>query len=429
MTPTERLSGPDDSAVEHSATLALDELIRARRAAGERVLHLGFGEAGLPVIPELREVLAGAAGENGYGPVAGSERARTAVAGWFERRGLPTDPEQVLLGPGSKALLFALVRVLEGDVVLPAPSWVSYAAQAALAGKRVLRVPAPRGAGGLPDPEALELALGEASGRGLRPGVLVVTTPDNPTGTVPSASLVARVCEIAERHRLAVISDEIYRDLAFEPEALTSPARLLPETTIVTGGLSKSMALGGWRIGFARRPPGELGRRLHERLLGVASEIWSSLAAPMQAALAWAMAEPSPVREHIYASRVLHRTVVEAVHMEFEEAGINCPSPQGGFYLYPDLESLRPQLQARGVASGAQLAQWLLAEHGVAVLAGAAFGDEEAALRFRVATSLLYGDTESQRWQALRSPDPLRLPWIAESMTHLREAVNSLHAI
>ncbi|HEX4213277.1 MAG TPA: aminotransferase class I/II-fold pyridoxal phosphate-dependent enzyme, partial [Candidatus Dormibacteraeota bacterium] len=126
-----------------SPTLAANERIRARRAAGQPVVHLAFGEAGVPVLPALAEVLIGAAARNEYPPVAGTEAARSAAAGYWERRRLPTDPDLVLLAPGSKALLFGVLFLLPGDVVLPRPSWVSYAAQAQLAGRSVIGVPIP----------------------------------------------------------------------------------------------------------------------------------------------------------------------------------------------------------------------------------------------------------------------------------------------
>src|SRR6185295_17867772 len=144
--------------------------------------------------------------------------------GYFERRGLPTSADRVLLAPGSKALLYALLAVLPGDVVLPRPSWVSYAAQAALVGKHVIDVPIAQDAGGVPDPTALREALAAARARRHEPAILVLTLPDNPTGTVAPASLMAEVCEVAARHGLLIVCDEIYRDLAYEPEALCSPA-------------------------------------------------------------------------------------------------------------------------------------------------------------------------------------------------------------
>ncbi|MDT0447093.1 pyridoxal phosphate-dependent aminotransferase [Streptomyces johnsoniae] len=407
--------------VRHSATLALDEALRARQAAGQRVLHLGFGEAGLPVPGTVADVLAGAAGRNGYGPVAGSPEARRAAAGWFTRRGLPTEAGHVLFAPGSKALLFALLTALPGDVVLPTPAWVSYAAQSALAGKRVIGVPVPAEAGGVPDPERLARVLREE-----RPGVLVLTVPDNPTGTVARPEHVRAVCELAGRHGLAVIADEIYTELIHDARTPARPAALLPERTVVTCGLSKSMALGGWRIGFARLPAGPFGDALMTELTGIASEVWSSLAAPMQAVAAHVLAEPPEVRAHIAAARRLHAGVARAVHAEFTAAGADCRPPEAGFYLYPDFGPLRPALAARGLDGAAALADALLTEHGVGVLPGDAFGDDPRALRFRAATSLLYGETEAERRAALHGGDPLALPWIAAALTRLRAALTAL---
>jgi aspartate aminotransferase len=415
-------------AIPHSATLALNEAIAARRAAGHDVLHLGFGEAGLPVLDEAAAALAAAAGHNAYGPVVGSARARQAVAGYFARRNLPTSPDQVLLGPGSKALLYAALAALPGDLVLPVPSWVSYAAQAALAGKRVIGVPIPDSAGGVPDPDRLEAALDQARRGGARPRLLILTLPDNPTGTAAHAELLSRVCAIAERNDLVILSDEIYRDLTFAPERHVSPAEIAPERTIVTAGLSKSMALGGWRIGFARLPDGAPGRELTAAMIGIASEVWSCLPGPMDAAAAFVLEEPPAVVRHVAASRRLHAAVSRAAHEVFVAAGASCRAPAGGFYLYPDFEPLRAPLAARGIATGAALADHLLEAYGVAVLAGEHFGDEPHRLRVRVATSLLYGAGDEERWAALRSPDPLALPWIAAALARLQSALAALAA-
>ncbi|MCO1581120.1 aminotransferase class I/II-fold pyridoxal phosphate-dependent enzyme [Crossiella sp. SN42] len=400
-----------------SATLATNERIQALRASGVPVTHLAFGEAGLPVAPEIAAALAAAAGRNSYGPTAGIPELRAAAAGYFQRRGLPTAPEQVVAGPGSKPLLHALLSVLPGDVVLPRPSWVSYAAQASLLGKEVVWVPAPAGSGGVPDPALLGPALATARARGLRPGVLVLTLPDNPTGALAEPETVRAVCEIAAGHELMVISDEIYRDLAHEPGSVLSPAEIIPERTVVTTGLSKATALGGWRLGVCRTPSAEL----TARLVGVASEIWSNPSTPVQVAAAYVLSEPEPVRAFVAAGLGLHRAVVRAAHQVVVAAGASCPVPGGGFYLYPDLAA------ARSKASGAtELTELLLERYRIGVLPGSAFGDDPRGLRFRLATSLLYGDTDEQRWTALRSTDPAALPWIAEPLARLGTAVAEL---
>ena len=124
------------SAIPVSATLAANEILIRKRQAGEPVLPLSFGEAGLPVHPLLKAALAAAAGRNAYGPVAGQPALREAAAGYWTRRGLPTTPETVISGPGTKPLLFGLLLAIGADVAVPQPSWVSYAAQAGLIGAR-----------------------------------------------------------------------------------------------------------------------------------------------------------------------------------------------------------------------------------------------------------------------------------------------------
>ncbi|MGW0192206.1 pyridoxal phosphate-dependent aminotransferase [Nonomuraea sp. NPDC003201] len=404
-----------------SATLAANEDIDRRRHAGERVLHLAFGEAGLPVHPALRDRLAGAAERNGYGPVAGASELRTAAAGYWARRGLPTDPGLVVCGPGSKSLLYGLLLAIGGDIVLPMPSWVSYAAQAELVGSRPLLVPAPPGGGGVPDPDLVAGAVLQARAQGRTVNSLLVTLPDNPTGRLAGPETIARLVEIARELDLMIISDEIYRDVVHDPALpFTSPADLAPERTIITTGLSKSLALGGWRIGVARLPAGS--HALHRSLLAVASEIWSAPAAPVQEAAAYAFEEPQELLARIELARRLHGTVARAVHERFTEIGADVPAPQGGFYLYPDLSHLR-------LGGSAEITKILLEEHGIGVLPGHAFGDDPAAARVRVAVSLLYGETAEERLTALNSPNPLQLPWIADNLDYLSRGLNELASV
>ncbi|WP_433514848.1 pyridoxal phosphate-dependent aminotransferase [Nonomuraea sp. CA-143628] len=407
--------------------LALDQEITARLAAGEPVVHLGLGEARLPVHPLLLDRLAATTAANSYGPVAGDQALLQAAAGYFARRRMPTEPEQIVAGPGSKPLLFALLSALPGDVVLPRPCWLSYVPQALFAGRRVIRVPVPDGYGGVPDPDAFTGALREARRAGLDPRTVILTTPDNPTGALAPPELVRRVCELAASERVAVISDEIYRDTVHNPGTpYASPAEFLPARTIVTTGLSKSLALGGWRIGIARLPRNAWGRALRCKVLAIASEVWSALAGPMQAVAAGALDEPPEIVEHLRASAHLHGAVARAVHTAFTKAGAVCPEPRGGFYVYPDFEPARPVLAARGLTTSAGLQSYLLDQRGVAVLGGHHFGDDPGRLRFRAATSQLYGRDADEQWAALRDQDPVRLPHIAARLRTIAEAVETL---
>lgn len=411
------------SLVPVSATLAANEVLATRRRAGQPVLPLAFGESGLPVHRRLRAELANASALGAYGPVAGLPALREAAAGYWTRRGTPTDPDRVLAGPGSKALLFGLLLALDADVAMPRPSWVSYAAQARLTGLAPHFVPAVPGQGGICDPEALEEAIRAARTAGRRIGAVLMTLPDNPTGRVASPAAVRELCAAAQRHDLVIVSDEIYRDLIHDSATpFLSPVSVAPERTVVTTALSKSMSVGGWRLGVARMPDGQAGRMLRDRLSGIASEIWSAAPVPVQQAAAVAFAEPAEIVEYIGRARRLHAAVVREAARVFGAAGVTVAPPQAAFYLYPDFAPWHETLAAKHeVSTGAGLAALLLERYGAGTLPGSAFGDDPAALRLRVATGLLYGDSQEQRETALAAADPLQVPWIAESLDRLAE--------
>jgi aspartate aminotransferase len=417
-------------AEEHpvSATLAANEALAARRLRGQPVLPLAFGEAGLPAHPALQEALAASTASNGYGPVAGFEALRSAAAGYWQRRGLATDPRSVVCGPGSKPLIFGLLLAIGGDVIVPRPSWVSYAAQASLVGARPHFVPAAPGEGGICDPAALgpAVAAARAAGRDIRS--VVVTLPDNPTGRVARPETIRAFCAVAAEHDLVIISDEIYRDLVHSPATpVLSPAAVAPERTVVTTALSKSLALGGWRIGVARLPEGALGERLRGELIGIGSEIWSAPAAPIQQAAALAFTEPEALCERVAASRRLHATVARGVAGALAAAGADVPAPQAAFYVYPDFEPWRAHLARRhGVGTSAGLAGLLLERYGAGTLPGSAFGESRHCLRLRIATGSLYGESAGEQEAALAAPDPLELPWIAGELDRLAEILADL---
>ncbi|MEU2433728.1 aminotransferase class I/II-fold pyridoxal phosphate-dependent enzyme [Streptomyces sp. NPDC007861] len=237
-----------------------------------------------------------------------------------------------------------------------------------------------------------------------------------------------RLAAAARELDLVIVSDEIYCDLVHDTSApAESPAVHAPERTVVTTGLTKNLALGGWRAGVARLPDSPVGHALHGRLVSVASQIWSSPPAPAQSAAAYAFGEPPEIAEHVAASRRLHRTVVGAVADRFTAAGAVLAPVRATCYLYPDFEPLRDHLaRAHGVHAGADLARLLSERHGVGVLPASAFGESEDALRIRAATSRLYGDTDEQRTAALTAPDPLGLPWIRRDVERVGEVLAAL---
>jgi aspartate aminotransferase len=415
-----------------SATLAANEALARRRRRGERVLPLAFGEAGLPVHPLLRARLADAAGRNAYGPVAGLRALREAAAGYWDRRRLPTSPDDVVCGPGSKPLLYGLLLALGADVAVPKPSWVSYAAQAAMINSKAHFVATRPGEGGVPDPARLDQAVTAARAGGRHIASVVVTLPDNPTGTLASPGTVRDLCEVAAKHDLVIISDEIYRDLLHEPAPpVTSPAEIAPERTVVTTALSKNLAVGGWRIGVARLPgAGRVAapaRRLLDRLLSIGSEIWSAPSGPIQQAAAFAFGEPPELAERVARSRRLHATMARAVAARMRAAGITVPPPRAAFYVYPDFGPWRELLLDRYQVSTAEgLAALLFDRYAVGVLPASAFGEAPEALRLRVATGLLYGDSVEEREAALLSANPLELPWVSAALARLEYVLADL---
>ncbi|UYM05961.1 pyridoxal phosphate-dependent aminotransferase [Solicola gregarius] len=410
-----------------SPTLAINEEIARRTAAGLDTVPLGFGEANVPVHPALVRRLADSAARNQYGPVAGSAALLEAAAGYWDRRALPTGPAQVVSGPGSKPLLYALFQALGGPVALPKPSWVSYAAQARLLGIDAHLVPTGPSEGGVPDPDRLD-ALARECAADVPLRAVLVTLPDNPTGTLASPETIGELCAAARRHDLTIISDEIYRDLVHDAAATyVSAADLAPERTIITSGLSKSLALGGWRIGVARFPADPAYAEVRATVLTAASEIWSAAPQPVQSAAAWAYGEPAELVDHIARGRRLHGAIARASASVFARHGAHVPEPVGGFYVYPSFDSMREQLRDRwSITTSAGLASTLLDRFGVATLPGAAFGDDPERLTLRVATSMLNGGDDSERTRALESEDPTTLPWVARRLDQLAAALSAL---
>ncbi|WP_394830765.1 aminotransferase class I/II-fold pyridoxal phosphate-dependent enzyme [Pendulispora rubella] len=424
--------------VATSATLEINERVQALRAEGRDVIHLGFGEASFPLLPALREALAKSATATSYGPVLGIAPLRQAIADYLGReRGIATTADRIAVAPGSKPLLYALVQLLEGDVLVPAPSWVSYAPQIVLAGRRVVPVATDERDHHRVTPAALDVAVEGAIAEGANPRVLIVNSPSNPTGGMFAAADVEALAGWARRRGVTIISDEIYAELAHGIVPHVSPARFYAEGTIVTAGLSKSFSAGGWRLGYAVFPAGEAGTALLSALRALASEIWSSAAMPVQVASVNAFLPSDEVSTYVKRSARLHGHTAGRLFKALTELGIACARPAGAFYLYPDFAPFRAQLAQVGVPGGLELARYLLDKHGIATLPGVAFGDAPEALRLRLAVSGLYEAGEALHWDLLKRTDafasadpaeaaPLSLPLLDRAAAAFGEVVRAL---
>jgi aspartate/methionine/tyrosine aminotransferase len=378
-----------------SPTLAINEKVTELWAQGEEIYHLGFGESRFPVHPKVAEALAANAHRKSYLPGSGLPELREAVASFYQRRfGIEATPSQVIIGPGSKALIYALLYVLEGDVILPAPCWVSYAPQTRMVGKQVQWIPTRLDDGYRPTPEDLDWAVSEGRRMGADPRILLLNSPNNPTGVMLNSEQLAALAEVARRYSLMVISDEVYALAAHGDVPHVSMALHYPEGTVVTGGLSKHLSLGGWRLGVAIVPPGPGGTRLMNALRSVASEIWSCVAAPIQHAAVVAYSDDREIEEYIGLCAGIHRARTRHLYRALRAIGLDCAAPDGGFYVYPDFGAWRQGLARHNVHTSEDLARFLLEEHHLATLPGTAFGSPPESLSLRLATSYLDAETD-----------------------------------
>lgn len=402
-------------ALTSSPTLAINEAVARRRAEGKTTIHLGFGEALFPLHPRLRQALATAAASTGYAPVAGILPLRQAIAGYIQRaRGVPCIAEQVIVGPGSKPLLYALFHALDGDVMVPRPSWVSYAPQARLAGRQVFPVATDPVDHHRLTPVALDAALRAAHNANANPRILIINSPSNPTGVMFAEEDILALTGWARAHGITIISDEIYAETAHGWRAHISPARFYPEGCILTGGLSKAFSAGGWRLGYAILPASEAGTNLGRIVRALASEIWSAAASPIQEAAIIAFTPNANIEDYVRRAARLHGIVTHALYTTLNELGIACPRPAGAFYLYPDFAPWRAKLAQLGVTTSTELATYLLDQWEIATLPGMAFGEEPGALRLRLATSMLYNqddvsspeEREARLWCLLNLANP-----------------------
>ena len=386
------------SAVKPSATMALNAKINDLMAGGHQVYHLGFGESRFPVHSKILAAFIEHASARSYLPVTGLPALRVEAAGYYRRKfQIEAEADRIMIGPGSKGLLFAAMQALEGDVLLPIPSWVSYDTQAYMAGKNVHWMLTHLADNYCLTPDGLTAGLQAARAAGQSPGVLVLNSPNNPTGVIYPESLLTDLAEIARREGLIILSDEIYALTAYGDVPHTCLARLYPEGTLVTGGLSKHLSLGGWRLGVAILPSGGFGDQLLKQMTAIAGSVWTTVTAPVQYAAIVAYSDDSEIDAYVEACTTIHGYVTNHLYRTLAAAGVPCAQPSGGFYVYPDFAPWREALAKRhNVHTSADLANFLLDEEHIASLPGSDFGADPKALTLRLATSYLYALTDDE---------------------------------
>lgn len=364
-----------------SATLAIKEGCGELRRQGRQVFDFGLGQSPFPVPTRVVEALRLAAPEKDYLPVEGLWALREAVAGFHRQHDqLDAHADRVLIGPGSKELMFLLQLVFYGEIILRTPCWVSYAPQARIIGRRISFIHTSFDSMWKITAEQLMRSL-EIVHDDTRPRLLILNYPMNPTGHTYSVEELKELADVARKFQLIILSDEIYGRLHHRGEHV-SIARFYPERTIVSSGLSKWCGAGGWRLGTFTFPR-EL-CWLMEAIAAVASETYTSVCAPIQYAAIQAFHGGVDLERYLWHTRRLLAALGRQCVDILQEAGIHVHPPVGAFYLFLDFSPLESDLSRRGIDSGAALCSRLLEETGVALLPGEVFARSREELTARL---------------------------------------------
>jgi aspartate aminotransferase len=357
---------------------AFEVLARAKamEAAGRKVIHLEIGEPDFPTADHIVEAAVEALrnGQTHYVPAPGVPPLREAVAAFLERTGrMRISPDRVIVTPGAKPIMFFTIMALcgEGDEVLyPDPSFPMYESITAFAGATPVPIP-------LREENQFRIDTGELERLVTdRTKLLIINSPHNPCGSALTRADCEAIAEIALRHNLTVLSDEVYWAIKYgdEPHASVLDFEGMADRTILLDGWSKTFAMTGWRLGFGVFPPA-----LVEPVTRLVINSVSCTSAFSQYAAAAALGGPWEPVERMVAEFRRRRDVIVAGLNDIP--GITCLEPQGAFYVFPNISGT-------GLTS-AELAGRLLDDAGVAALSGTAFGRyAEGYLRFSYANSV-----------------------------------------
>jgi len=363
-----------------SATLAINELSAELIAEGRHIIKFGLGQSPFPVAAPVVEALQENAFQKDYLPVKGLYALRETIAEYHCRKhNIKRKAENVLIGPGSKELMFLLQLAYYGDLVIPTPSWVSYAPQAQIIGRRVCWVSTRSADNWLLMPEQFESLCREDPDR---PRLLILNYPNNPTGHTYTREQLKELAEVARNHRVVLLSDEIYGEIHHEGKH-TSIAEFYPEGTIVSTGLSKWCGAGGWRLGSFTFP--DTLQWLLDAMAVVASETYTATSAPIQYAAIRAFRGGEEIEAYLVQSRRVLKALGTYCYKKMKEAGIKIHQPQGAFYLFPSFSPFKGALERHGIKTNTMLCERILQDTGVATLPGASFGRPDFKFTLRLA--------------------------------------------
>jgi aspartate/methionine/tyrosine aminotransferase len=358
--------------IAESATLAVDAKAKALKAAGRPVIGFGAGEPDFPTPQYIVDAAIEAARQprfHRYSPAGGLPELKAAIAAKTKRdSGYEAEPSQVLVTNGGKQAVYNTFATLldPGDeVLLPTPYWTTYPEAIRLAGGVPVEVFAGPEQGYLVTVDQLEAALTE------RTKILLFVSPSNPTGAVYSPEQVKEIGQWAASKGLWVVTDEIYEHLTYDGVPFTSIATAAPELgdkVVILNGVAKTYAMTGWRVGWMIGPADVI-----KAATNLQSHATSNVANVSQMAALAAVSGPLDAVEEMKVAFDRRRKTMVGMLSAIE--GVNCPTPKGAFYVYPDVRGiLGKEIAGIRPATSAELAALILDKVEVAIVPGEAFG-------------------------------------------------------
>ncbi len=330
-----------------------------------------FGQSPFHVAPPLERALAANASKGHYSSAEGIPELREAIAGFNKRHfGLDVDPSRIVVGSGTKDLIFSLFTIITGDVIIPSPSWIGYFPQLAMLGRRyhTYRLRSENDYKIVPD--ELDGYLGGLSDHD-RQHLLVVNNPHNPTGAVYSRDELSGIADACRKHDVLVLADEIYALSTYDFAEFTSMGLIYPEGTFITNGLSKDRSAGGYRLGSCILPETN-SEKLKSEFTKVAATVYTNVSTPTQFAAIEAYGPSEEMEEYFRITREIHRVIGLFTSDGFNKIdGIRATRPKGTFYFYADFNALAEDLRRKGVPDSNALGHSLLDHpHHIAVVTG-----------------------------------------------------------
>ncbi len=397
-----------------SATLAINEESNRLKKSGKKVYKFGFGQSPFPVPDSITLALKKNVHKNTYLPMQGLEELRLAISNHLNKNNNNNFKfEDIVIGPGTKELMFLTQIVFEGEILLPAPSWVSYQPQALIAKNNVHWIETSSASNWFPTAETLEKKIKTLKNKNL---MLFLNSPSNPSGAV--CKNLKEIAEIAKKYKLIILSDEIYSLLTFEKK-YSSISNFYPERTIVSSGLSKWCGAGGWRLGFFAIP--QHLKELKDSLKILCSESFSSVSAPIQ----YAAIEAYNGDHSIYLENVkkILFYVGNYVYNNLKSNMVNMLKPEGGFYLFPEFVNAK-------FSTSSEMCKDILSKTGVALLPGSDFGLNEKIMIARLSYTDFNGSNFLKHISGSKKLDNADIskyaPNIVEGIFKLKEWSNSL---